>query len=129
MHIPILFAVFQMVFGFGRVMRRVWRDETSRGLVYSVGILLLIGTIFYRLVEGWAWVDALYFTIITLTTVGYGDFSPSTTVGKLFTILYLLIGLGLLASFISVIAAKRQEIITDRFRTDSGQSDDTHESP
>jgi len=102
--IPVIYAVFRLLFEFGKVLRRTWKDETTRGLVYSVSILLLFGTIFYHAVEGWSWLDSLYFTVITLTTVGYGDLSPQTPIGKIFTIIYLLLGLGLLASFISVIA-------------------------
>lgn len=124
MHIPILFALVRLLYSFGKVMRRIWHDERSRGLVYSVGILLLLGTLFYRVVEGWGWVDALYFTVITLTTVGYGDFSPATTLGKLFTIVYLLLGLGLLASFISIIAMHYQDM-SSVISTDDNQADTT----
>ena len=46
-------------------------------------------------VEGWSLVDALYFSIITLSTVGYGDLSPKTDVGKVFTTIYILVGIGL----------------------------------
>jgi len=102
--IPVLFALFRLLTDFLRALRSAWRDETTRGLVYSVGLLLLLGTIFYSIVEGWGWLDSLYFTVITLTTVGYGDFSPQTPIGKIFTMIYLLLGLGLLASFITVIA-------------------------
>ncbi len=102
--IPVLFALFRLLTDFLRALRSAWRDETTRGLIYSVGLLLLLGTIFYSIVEGWGWLDSLYFTVITLTTVGYGDFSPQTPIGKIFTMIYLLLGLGLLASFITVIA-------------------------
>ena len=46
----------------------------SLGLL--TGIAIASGTGFYTLVEGLRLVDALYFSVVTLTTVGYGDFAP-----------------------------------------------------
>jgi voltage-gated potassium channel Kch len=74
--------------------------RTLHGLVIAV---LTVGTIFYHLVERWGWIDSLYFSVITLTTVGYGDFAPKTTAGKLFTIFYIVVGLGILASYITTL--------------------------
>lgn len=57
----------------------------------------------YHFLEGWSYVDSLYFSVITLTTIGYGDFSPQTDAGKLFTIFYIIIGLGMILSFINTV--------------------------
>lgn len=57
----------------------------------------------YHFLEGWDYIDALYFSVITLTTVGYGDFSPQTMGGKLFTIFYIFIGLGMILSFLHTV--------------------------
>ena len=92
---------------FGRMLKKGFKEAEFRGLVYSVALVLLSGTLFYRTVEGWHLVDAFYFSVITLTTVGYGDFSPQTYAGKIFTVLYIFIGLGLLLSFIEAIARLR----------------------
>jgi voltage-gated potassium channel len=61
--------------------------------------LLLIGTVFYHYVESFSWLDSLYFCTMTLATVGYGDLVPETAVGKLFTIGYILSGIGIIAVF------------------------------
>ena len=68
--------------------------------------LALIGcaTIAYRLLEGWRWVDALYFSVVTIATVGYGDLAPKTDGGKLFTVCYIMIGIGLFVSFASALS-------------------------
>jgi len=70
-------------------------------------LIILTGTIFYHLAEGLRWIDALYFSVITITTVGYGDFSPQTDVGKLFTIVYILNGIGIIFGFINAINDRR----------------------
>lgn len=68
------------------------------------------GTVFYHTYEGLGWIDSLYFSVITLTTVGYGDFSPTTDGGKIFTIFYVLFGIGIVAfsaNYLLKNAAKR----------------------
>jgi len=66
-----------------------------------VSAVLLIGTVFYHYVESLRWLDSLYFSVITLTTVGYGDITPKTDIGKAFTIGYVLVGVGIIASCLS----------------------------
>jgi voltage-gated potassium channel Kch len=60
-----------------------------------------VGTLVYENIEGWAFVDAFYFSIVTLATVGYGDHYPITTFGKLFTSAYILVGVSLFLLFIN----------------------------
>lgn len=85
-------------------LRRGFADPQFRALGFLVAVLLVSGTFFYWRVEGWTVIDSLYFSVITLTTVGYGDLSPSTTASKIFTVVYVLIGLGILVSFLSAVA-------------------------
>lgn len=116
-------ALWLLLISFGRATARALRDRETRGLVYLTAIIIALGTIFYSQVEGWRVLDSLYFTVITLTTVGYGDFSPQTDAGKLFTIIYLFVGLGLLASFIAQIARQMRQP-----RKRNGQTPDNNES-
>ncbi|WP_042341177.1 TrkA family potassium uptake protein [Calothrix sp. PCC 7507] len=59
---------------------------------YALGGVSLIGTLWYRLVEGWSWADAAYMTVITLATVGFGEIHPLGDRGRLFTIALILMG-------------------------------------
>ena len=94
---------------FFRFLRTIWdglKDPEFRSLFYGVLGLLGIGTWFYARVEGWSVLDSLYFSVITLTTVGYGDFSPKTPPGKIFTMIYILVGLGLISGFVYLLAER-----------------------
>lgn len=93
--------LFQRLF---RTMRQSLRDPAFRGLMYLVIIVLTVGTLFYNHYEHWGWLNSLYFCVTTLTTIGLGDFTPSTPETKLFTILYIFVGLGILLAFINLIA-------------------------
>ena len=74
-------------------------------IVLVIIIVLAIGTIFYHNIEGWNYLDALYFSTYTVTTVGYGDITPKTDAGKLFTIFYIFIGVGIALYGLSIIVA------------------------
>lgn len=97
-------ALFIFLLRLIRGIRDGLKEPQFRGLFWSVVIILLTGTWFYHAVEGWSWLDAFYFSVITLTTVGYGDFSPQTAVGKIFTVVYIILGLSILSSFILLLA-------------------------
>lgn len=68
--------------------------------------ILLLGTVFYHLVEHLRWLDSVYFCTITLTTVGYGDITPHTDAGKLFTIFYVIVGIGILGTFANLLVKR-----------------------
>lgn len=73
------------------------------GILVAIAILL-VGTIGYMLLEGWNCFDALYMTVITLTTVGYGETHELSGTGKAFTLILILVGAGVLFYIISMIA-------------------------
>lgn len=89
-------------FGFG--LRRAATNPGFVALVITVVLLIFSGTLFYHKVEGWSFVDAYYFSVITLTTVGYGDLTPLTVLGKVFTTIYLFVGIGIILAFINEVA-------------------------
>lgn len=89
---------------FGRSFVRVFREPRTRALAVVTVVLLVIGTVFYAVVERWGPLDALYFSVVSLATVGYGDLAPQTVPGKVFTIFYILSGVGVIVLFASTLA-------------------------
>jgi voltage-gated potassium channel len=85
-----------------------------RILMFAALSALTIGTVFYHLVEHLNWLDAYYFSVISLTTVGYGDITPHTSAGKLFTTFYVMFGIGIITTFISYSMRRRAEKIGNR---------------
>ena len=78
-----------------RGLRTALQDRRVQLLLGMSLSLIALATVFYHFQEGWRWIDSLYFSVITISTVGYGDFSPQTDLGKLFTVAYLFMGIGL----------------------------------
>ncbi|HUD11210.1 MAG TPA: potassium channel family protein [Candidatus Saccharimonadia bacterium] len=72
------------------------RYRLTAGLSLSV---LIIGAVFFHIVERLSWINAFYFCTVTLTTVGYGDIVPKTNAGKIFDMFYILVGIGIIATF------------------------------
>lgn len=64
-------------------------------MMYAVAVVVA-GTLAYHYLEGWSYPDSLYFVIITLTTIGYGDLTPTTALSRLLTVFYALNGVAML---------------------------------
>ena len=71
--------------------------------------IAVIGTIGYTLIEEWDVVDSFYMTIITLTTVGYGEVRELSLAGRMFTVALLLVGVGMVFYGAATIAEARFE--------------------
>ena len=72
----------------------------------SVGILVFLlfaGTVGYMALEGWSWLDALYMTVITFTTVGYEEVQPLSTAGRVFNIFLIVGGVGAMLYFLTAL--------------------------
>ncbi len=107
-------ALIVVVFAFFEEMKLLLKKPQYRSMLLWVGVLLLIGTIFFNRAEGWGWLDSLYFCVVTLATIGYGDLVPTTEMGKAFTIVYALLGLGIIATFASMLARERFDMASKR---------------
>ena len=78
--------------------------------VSAILIFLGMGTVVYHALEKWSWIECLYFSTYSLTTVGYGDFAPTNDASRLFTVFYLLTGVGAVVASLGVIGARYLEI-------------------
>ena len=90
--------------GLARALAATWRDPETKALPLVAGALVITGTLFYWRFEDWTVVEAFYFCIVTLTTVGYGDFAPTTPGTQIFTVVYILTGLGILVALLASVA-------------------------
>jgi hypothetical protein len=80
--------------------------ERKRDVYFSLAALvlfLILGTFVYPVLEGWAYLDACFFAFVTLTTVGYGDISPVSQEGRLFTVFFVGMGICIIGVALGVI--------------------------
>ena len=100
--------------GLARAIGAVWRDPETKALPLVAGALVLTGTLFYWRFEDWTVIEALYFCVVTLTTVGYGDLAPTSAGTQIFTIVYILTGFGVLVALLTSVAEKYIEQKAER---------------
>lgn len=67
--------------------------------------LIIGGTVAYHIIERWSWVDSFYFAVTTITTVGYGDLTPTTQGSRLFTAFFVLAGVGIALTALTIIGS------------------------
>ena len=107
------------------VMLGIKRDIEFRIILFFLLSLLAGATLFYYTVEGWSIIDALYFSVMTMSTIGYGDFVPTTTWSKLFTIIFAILSIGffaaVIAKIVSIVLQRKKEKVT----RNKGQSSDS----
>jgi voltage-gated potassium channel len=85
----------------------VFTDRESRPAFMWALLLLLLGTFIFHWLEGWSYLDSLYFCVISLATVGYGDLTPTTPLAKIITIIYVINGIGILLALFDRIRVVR----------------------
>jgi voltage-gated potassium channel len=93
----------------------------TRHLIFSLSILILIiaaGTIGYMMIEGWPFVDALYMTVITISTVGFKEVNQVGEGGRIFTMVLVFSGVGFT---LYVAAAVVQFMVEGRIRIIMGR--------
>lgn len=100
----------RLLLDFGHGLKTALGHAIVQILLFLAFAQIAVATVFYRWAEKWPWLDALYFSVITISTVGYGDFSPKTTAGKLFTIGYILCGLGLFVTVTAILASQMLKV-------------------
>ncbi|MFN8471049.1 MAG: potassium channel family protein [Anaerolineae bacterium] len=83
------------------------QDRDSRPTLYWALGALGAGMVVYHYLEGWSYLSALYFCVITLATVGYGDLTPTTELSRAFTIVYVINGVVILLALFDRIRVVR----------------------
>jgi voltage-gated potassium channel len=73
------------------------RPNVLLRLVAGLAFVLVVGTLGYRTLEGWSWLDGLYMTMITITSIGFREVHDLNDAGKIFTMFIIVIGVGLVA--------------------------------
>ncbi|MBY6115712.1 potassium channel family protein [Mameliella alba] len=97
-------------------------------LLLTLVLIIFGGTVFFRHVEGWSWLDSYFFTVVTLSTVGYGELVPQTAVGRIGTTVFILLGLGIFAVAVQqfgVFAMRKREEHTEWLIARLGHEDKT----
>jgi hypothetical protein len=101
-----------MVFIFSKLKLQV------ASAVSALLILIALGTIVYKFLEDWTWIQSFYFSVTTLSTVGYGDLHPTTDGSRLFTAFYIILGVAIVLSALAIIGKnyleKREKKILER---------------
>jgi uncharacterized membrane protein len=111
-------------------MLDVFMDSKARPFMIYIIINLLIGAVIFHWLEGWNWLDSFYFVVITLTTIGYGDFSPTTPITKIFAIFYSINGVIMLLFLFDLVRSVRgwDSLLTGTKQEDSAENDTTDQS-
>ncbi len=91
----------------------LWRNATARPVLFYAVFLVALGTLLFHWLEQWSYLDSLYFIIITVTTIGFGDLSPTTPLSKILTIFFGINGIVLLLVFFDLIRrVRRMEVVS-----------------
>ena len=88
-----------------------------KGIVILI-IIVLTGTVGYMAIEGWSFFDSLYMAVITITTVGFGEIREVSINGRIFTILIIFSGMGIMAFILGMVA---QEMVDFQVRSIIGR--------
>ena len=73
--------------------------------ILTIALWIGVGTFGYVFLEGWTLVDSFYFSVSTLTTVGYGDLVPTNNASKVFTAIFILTGVSVVVASLGIIGS------------------------
>jgi len=94
-----MFIVFRLL---RKTVPKLLKERMTRIFIWILCVIAY-GTIGFHIIEGQPWTVSFYWTFVTIGTVGYGDYSPETTIGKFFTISLIILGIGSFAIAIEAI--------------------------
>lgn len=95
-------------------MLKIFRHPNFVRLSVAAFVFILIGTGLFMALEGWSFIDALYFTVATVLTIGYGDLHVTHTVSKVVAITYMFLVVPFVLGYIELVA----ELVHDQILRD-----------
>jgi voltage-gated potassium channel len=105
-----MLGVILMLGRFGKAVRHAARSPEFRGLAVAAILMIGTGTVVYATLEHWSVVDAFYFAVSTLTTTTPTGLVLTHTITKLFTAIYVLLGIMIILEFARRIAVAYGEL-------------------
>jgi len=95
-------------------MSPIWRKTL---FAFSmVGGILCLGMVGYHWIEGWSWFDALYMSLIVMTTIGFQEIHPLSPAGRMFTLVY---AIGSITFFVGILSLLGAQIIENYLSVDN----------
>ncbi|GMA70633.1 ion transporter [Leuconostoc litchii] len=97
------------IIGFtAKIQKNIKRFFNTNGFMYLIitaVVLILVGAEMYSVAENVSYMNSLWWAIATTTTVGYGDISPHTEIGRFIAVVLMILGIGLIGSVTSTVTA------------------------
>jgi hypothetical protein len=124
-----MFAFLLVFLALGRLYRQMLKQPETRALLTIALMIVTVGVLFYTRVEGWRLLDAIYFCIVTLGTVGFGDITPTTDLGKVFTIFYIIVGVSIIGGFFATAGRVFAGQLVERERANLDRKRQQEETP
>lgn len=92
-------------------MRRI--RHGIRNLIIAIFALIIVSALFYHSAEGWSWLDSIFFTILTITTVGHNNVAALSPASKVYTSLIAFIGIAMVLTLFGIISSHYVRIVHD----------------
>ena len=113
-----------------RLLALIERMSLSSQLVAAIGAFfatLAVGTIGFHWLEDWTWIEAFYFSTYTLTTVGYGDYLPTTDTSRLCASLYMIVGVTIALAALGIVGtnyiSRREDRVIQKYEAAKARED------
>lgn len=103
-----MFRLTRVVGLIGKATKHIRKFFNTNGfayMVYASGTVLLLGATVYSIAENVNFIDSLWWAFVTSTTVGYGDISPVSAVGRITAMVLMLTGIGMFGALTSTITS------------------------
>ncbi|HIH39547.1 TPA: two pore domain potassium channel family protein [Candidatus Woesearchaeota archaeon] len=85
-----------------------------KNLVLSIISLVFISAVFYHYAEGWAWIDSVYVTILTITTVGHSTLIPNSATAKIYTSAVAFIGIAMVLTLFGIVSSHYVRMVSEK---------------